>query len=201
MAITDAYATAAEYRAVTSKDDTSEDAEILTDLTAVTRYIEKRIDRFFTKDASAATRVYDPRETGRSLPIDDLVTLTSIKTDTDRDGSFADETAFASTDYELLPRNAAVGPEPSPYTCIYIPTWSTQALFTPGTLVQVVAVFGWNAVPEAVKRACIHMTAILRLETPRATRSVSSDGEILGASFSAQNMIEDLIRHYGRPAF
>lgn len=195
MAVGDAYATAAEYRAAVNKDDTSEDAEILVDLTAITRYIERRMGgRFFTKDAAAVVRHYKPLFSN-VLNVDDIVTLTSIKVDAGLDGTY--ETTLASTEYELTPLNAADGPEPAPYTAIERLTgaWASTSR------VEVTAIFGWPAVPEAVKRACLHMTAILRLETPRASRNVSDTGEILGASMSAQSMIDDLIRHYGRFSF
>lgn len=196
MAITDAYATAAEYRAGANKDDTSEDADILLDLTAMSRYLERRIGMFFTKDAAAVLRVYDPRVAGATLETDPIVSVTSIKVDADRDGSFADSTAWATTDYELLPRNAALGPEVKPYDRIFIPAWSTQPLFTPGTRVQVEAVFGWAAVPEAIKRATIHLTAFLRLETPAAARSVIDTGELIEASPHMRSIITNLMREY-----
>ena len=93
MAVTDAYASAATYRALIDKSDTGEDAEILTDLTAVSRWMERKLGRFFTTDASAVKRVYQSTPYSnqpKSLFIDDLVTVTAIKADTDDDGTFAD---------------------------------------------------------------------------------------------------------------
>lgn len=201
MAVTDAYFTAAEYRSRIGKDDTSDDADILTDGKAICRHIERKTERFFTKDASDATRVYDPRMPGRHLYTDDIVSVTSITVDTDSDGSFADETALATTDYELRPLNAADGPEPAPYTQVYIPEWSTASLWMPGKRVQIVGIFGWNAVPEAVKAAAIHLTAVLRLETPRASRSIDDTGQILEASYEARGIIAELVRNYGKVTF
>lgn len=221
MAITDSYCTAAEYRAGINKDDTADDLTILIDATAITRYMERKLDRFFNKDATAVARLFMPRSTGvasrpdwaesenpfkygglsRVLFIDDLVSVTTIKIDEDRDGSFADETALATTDYELTPRNAAVGPEPSPYTAIELTSWGTKHAFPPGCRVEVNGVWGWPAVPAAVKRACIHLTAVLRLETPRSSRAISDTGAILEASSEARGIIAALIRDYGRVSF
>lgn len=201
MAITDAYASAAEYRAGINRDDTSEDADVLLDLTAVSRFMERKWDHFWTKDASAVTRVYNPKYGGRSLDVDNLVSVTSLTVDSDRDGSFADETALTTAQYELWPLNAADGPEPNPYTQLYIPEWSTASLWTPGCRVQVVGVFGWPAVPEAIKRVCIHLTAFLRQETPSASRSVLDTGEILEASPHIRGVVNDMMRQYaGVPA-
>jgi hypothetical protein len=201
MAVTDAYATAATYRSLLDKSDTAEDAEILTDLKAVSRFIERKTGRFFTVDASAVDRVYQATpysERPRSLFIDDLVAITSIKVDTDDDGSFADEDAWASTDYELLPRNAADGPEPRPYTEVFIPSWSSKD-FWGGHLVQVNATFGWPSVPAAIERATVHLAGILRLETPRATRQVNIGMEtVIETSRQAQDIIAELVQVYAK---
>tara|TARA_Y100000310_G_scaffold15565_1_gene15614 strand:+ start:392 stop:1009 length:618 start_codon:yes stop_codon:yes gene_type:complete len=201
MAVTDAYATAATYRGLVSKSDTGEDAEILTDLTAISRYMERRLGRWFTVDASAVARVYETTllsNQPKSLFIDDLVALTSIKVDEDDDGSFADESAWASTDYELLPHNATDGPEPGPYTQIHIPPWSSKDLWG-NHRVEITATFGWPTVPSAIEQACVQLTGILRLETPRATRSVNVGAEtVLETSRAAQDIVTGLSAVYAR---
>lgn len=201
MAVTDAYATAATYRGLVSKSDTGEDAEILTDLTAISRYMERRLGRWFTVDASAVARVYETTllsNQPKSLFIDDLVALTSIKVDEDDDGSFADESAWASTDYELLPHNAGDGPEPGPYTQIHIPPWSSKDLWG-NHRVEITATFGWPAVPSAIEQACVQLTGILRLETPRATRSVNITSEtVLETSPQAQEIVTALMQMYAK---
>lgn len=205
MAVTDAYATAAQYRSAIGKDDTSEDTDVLTDLTAITRYLETRLQRFFTKDAAAVDRNYYMTRIVRKelrgelfyLP-DDLVSVTTFTSDENDDGTA--ETAWTSgTDFLLWPRNAAVGSEPAPYQALFVPYASTTTLrWVPGRLATLNGVFGWPAVPSAIQRGTIHLTAILRLETPRAERQVSAIGEILGASSQAQGIIYDLIQNYAR---
>lgn len=196
MAVTDAYATAAEYRASLDKTDTSEDAEVLIDLTAVSRHIEHRTHRFFTKDASDATRVF--RGSGyATLDTGDLVSVTTIKIDEDRDGSFADETALATTDYELLPLNAADGSEPGPYRCIGLTDYGTKHVWPAGARIQVVGVFGWPSVPAPIKAATIHITAMLRLEGNRGISQVTDLGTLITANPQARNLIEELVYDYG----
>ena len=192
MAVGDAYATAAEYRAAIDKVDTSEDAEVLIDLTSVTRHVEKRLaGRFFTKDAAAVVRIYKPKYPD-ILEVDDIVSVTSIKVDADLDGTY--ETTLTTSEYELLPRNAGDGSEPSPYTSIgrLSGSWSTSSR------VEVTAVFGWPAVPAAIKSAVIQLTAMLRLETPRAQSQVSDLGAVISVNASARNLIDNLIVDYGR---
>jgi hypothetical protein len=201
LAVTDAYASAATYRGLISKTDTGEDAEILTDLTAISRYMERRLGRFFTTDADNVNRVYQAVQYSnqpKSLFIDDLVTVDHIKVDTDDDGSFGDESAWATTDYELRPRNAADGPEPGPYTEVFIPPWSSKDLWGQHR-VEIGGKFGWPAVPSAIEQACVQLTGILRLETPRATRSVNVGAEtVLETSRQAQEIVMALMTVYAK---
>ena len=197
MAVTDAYSTAGTYRSAIGKIDTGDDAEILTDLTAISRYLDLRLGRFFTKDAAAVKRYY-MGDGQVVLYVDDLVSVTTIKIDTDLDGSFADETALATTDYELLPRNVDVGPEPQPYRSIGLTDYGTKGVWTPIARIEIDAVWGWPAVPDAIKRACIQLTGILRLETPRAQATVSEIGQVVQMSGKAMGIVEDLHRHYAR---
>ncbi len=217
MAVTDAYATAAEYKLVVSKTDAGDDAEILVDLKAISRLIDRRLNRFFTQEA-AVTRIYMPKPQGsiragwaeaenpyvagpltRILYIDDLETLTTIKIDEDRAGSFADETALAAADFELTPRNAPVGSDPEPYTAIELTEWGAKNAFPPGARVEVIGTWGWPAVPAAVARATIHLTGILRLESPRATRRIQENMDsAFETSKAANDIISELIRNYRR---
>ena len=200
MAVTDSLITAAEYRAIAEKSDTSDDADVLLDATAISRYIEGRLGRFFTGDAGDVTRVYTVPVLGQRLYVDDLAAdPTTIKIDEDHDGSFTDETALAAADYELHPINAALGPEVWPYTSIVLTDWGTKGSFAKGQRVEVVGTFGWPAVPQAVKQATAHLTAILRLESPRATNQIAPMADVMGVlstSRSAQDIVQRLIEQY-----
>ena len=183
MAITDAYATAAEYRARIDKSSNADDTELDLDLEAVSRYVEFRLKRFFNIDASDITRVFAVGSQGacpprgwRSLWITDLAAApSSVKIDKAGTGVFTDETALASSDFELWPLNAPLGPEPKPYTRIDIPSWSSEAAWPHGARVQIVGTWGWPTVPAAIKRAVIDLTAILRIESPRATDRIPDE--------------------------
>ena len=201
-AVSDALATPAQYRAVIGKTDTGQDADILTDLKAVSRYLEGKLGRFFNKDASDATRVYVVPRTSTDLWVDDLSAApTTIKIDEDGDGSFTDEVYLDSADFELLPLNAALGPEARPYTRIRLTEWGDYSQFVKDQRVQVIGKFGWPAVPEAVQRATIHLTAILRLETPRATRRISELDGTIEASPDAMGIVRQLTDDYWKPRY
>lgn len=224
MAVTDAYATSTQYHAQITKQDTGSDAQIDLDLLAVSRYIDRCIGRFFTKDAAPVARVYTPPGSlrqplatpplgwaesenpyrygvwGRHLAVDDIATATGLQIimDDNRVGSFSGYTPWATTDYELWPLNAPFGSEARPYTSIVLPPWSTIGGIPIGVRVQVTAVYGWPAVPQAIINATVQLTAILRLESPRATSRVTEVGEVIGVSKRAQDIIYDLKTIYGK---
>jgi hypothetical protein len=185
-----------------SADDTT---IILPAAKAVSRYMDLRLGRFFTKDAAALAREYSTRDLGADgdrasglLYVDDIATTAglSILVDTLQVGSFAGLTPLAATEYELRPRNAALGPDPWPYTEIALTSWGTSAWSGP---VQITAVWGWPAVPEAIKQACIQLVGILLMKSPRATREVNLGlGTVLATSSAAQSIIGELMSVYSR---
>ena len=68
--------------------------------------------------------------------------------------------------------------------------------------VEVVGAFGWPAVPSAIKQACIHLTGILRLETPRSTKRVQDDiGSSIETSPEAERILNGLMKVYRRDDF
>ena len=204
MAVTDAYALASAYRKLISKTDSADDAEIDTDLKAVSRYLDRMLGRFFTKDAAAAARIFvrEPQADPRVLWVDDLAVVpTSIKIDENGDGGFAGETPLAAADFELWPLNADKGPEPRPWTAIHLPPSGGRAGWPAGRRVEVIAQWGWPAIPEAIARATVHLTAVLRLETPRATRRVPELGDAFDASREAQGIVRELAGVYRRVRF
>lgn len=224
--IGDAYATAANYRAVITKTDTGEDTEVLDHLTAVSRVMERHLGRHFTQDASVLARFYyvggpecalgqslarfTPSDfyfgglVSRELWVPDIATATGliVKRDENLDGSFAADTAWTvDVDFELHPLNAASEPEAQPFTKLVIPAWSTKDIWREGQHIQITSKKGWPAVPKAIERACIDLTAILRLESPRATKRIpeSASSDIL-ASDEAMAIVSRLMSTYGRGA-
>ncbi len=196
MAVTDAYATAVQYRTVTGKTDTAQDADILIDLRSISRYLDGKLERFFTKDTAAVERIYVPGGVTRLIFTDDIVSVAKVEVDTMGNNTFTTE--LDNSDYELLPLNAGKGPEPHPYTKLKLTEWGTMANLTPRTRVKITGVFGWPEVPKAIERATIHLTAILRLESPRATRRIAELGDVMEASPDAMSIIRQLTDRYKR---
>lgn len=155
------YASSAELKAALSmSSETFADAEITLALTAASRGIDGAARRRFWKDADAnQARVYTPTS-AEWVAIDDLIALTSLKTDTDGDGTF-ENTWTLNTDFVLEPLNAAADSRP----------WTSVSRHPRGNYrelpvdlprsVQVSGQFGWSAVPEAVKEATMILASKL----------------------------------------
>jgi len=195
MAITDAHATAVEYREVAGASDAANDVVIDRDLKSVSRWLEHKLGQFFNVDASDVARIYIPVQAAK-LWIDPLSAApTTIKIDEDNDGSFADDTALASTDFEMRPLNVDKGPEPGPFTHLVLTDWGTKSSWK-NLRVEITGKWGWPAVPEAIKDATIEFTRLWRMETPRATTRITEMDQVIGMSRSAHEMLKEIMGRY-----
>lgn len=194
MAINEAYGTAQGYRARVGKSDTGDDLLIGRHLLTCSRLFDRETGQFFSKDAEPVARIFVPKW-GDVLDLDyeglcpgiaDITDL-EIKVDTDGDGSFADETAWAITDYDLYPLNADKGPEPKPWDRIK-PLGSKR--FIPGNKVQITAIFGWPAVPAAVEEDIYELCGIWRSENPRATGRMNELDQVVATSPVALSLVK-----------
>lgn len=185
----------------------------------MSRYLDRKLNRFFTRDDNVVSRIYYPTgyyagnpeaenpwigvRGSRELTVDDISTTTGlvVKIDESRDGSFVGDTALATTDYELRPMNADKGPEPKPWNIIALPAWSTKIAWAAGCPVQVTARFGWPTVPEAIAQSACQLVGIYRLDSPRATSQINAGFDaVLGTSRQAQDIVERLMAVYARRA-
>lgn len=145
------YCTLSEVKqaAEIDTDDVADDDRLDRMIEAVSRAIDKHCRRRFY--AVSETRLYTA-EHGDLCLIDDLVSLTSLKTDDDGDRTF-DET-WAATDYILLPANAALHNEP--YTRILTAPRGSKRFPGLANGVQVIGSFGYStSTPPEVREACL----------------------------------------------
>lgn len=159
------YCTTEELKSRLGIADTVDDFEISLAVSACSRWVDAYCDRGLCGAEgrfwrATETRTYEPTSLYR-LPVDDLVSVTTLKTDASGDGAF--ETTWTSGDYQLLPVNASAAAEPRPYTDVkavgsqtFPPPYSVLAR---ADRVQIVGVFGWPQVPIAVKQACLVLAA------------------------------------------
>jgi hypothetical protein len=208
MAITDAYVTPQDYIAVKGTGGDGDAVRLDADLSAVSRFLERKLGDFWNRDAAAVARVYVPGTDGSGHALDYLRVASigdpagvTIKVDTDRDGSFADETAWDAGDFVLRrdgDLNYALGPEAKPANEIWIPDWSTQTHYwQPGYGVEVTTKWGWPAVPAAITQAVIELTAILQVRSPRATNRYNDMDNVITMTREGRSIVAELMSVYG----
>lgn len=123
---------------------------------AASRKIDAHCHRRFY--AASETRYYTPK-ISRMLFVDDLLSVTTLKTDDDGDRTY--ENTWAATDYDLLPLNAALDGEP--YTMIEVTPNGSYA-FVPSLTksVEIAGSFGYaSTTPDEVNEACLILGARL----------------------------------------
>ncbi|MBT7070743.1 MAG: hypothetical protein HN975_07635 [Anaerolineae bacterium] len=163
MAITNGYITLAEFKNelnITSNTNDSWHEDIIE---AASRLIDNHTGRRFY--ATTETRYYSPDQS-YLLQVDDLLTVTTLKTD---DSTRAYATTWETTDYDLHPLNA--GADGRPYT--EIGTTVNGDYVFPHYIkgVELAGSFGFctlvNAPPD-VKAACMMLSlrVFKRYDTP-----------------------------------
>jgi hypothetical protein len=155
MTITNGYCTLDQLAAVRQITDTYDDQVMEWAIEEASRRIDAECGRtrYGFVASAAGTAVY-AADNPTLLVVDDTVTVTTLKTDDDGDGTF--ETTWATTDYQLEPLGAATGIAPQPYTVIRAVgdrLFPRHADRRAG--VQVVGTHGWSATPDAIRGACV----------------------------------------------
>ncbi len=138
--MTNLYCDLSTFKARMGISGTSDDAALLTLLEHVSRAIDTHCNRFFY--VKTETRYYDGCRSPLALD-QDLAAVTALATDDNGDGA-AWETAWAATDYELLPLNG------SPKSAIAVTPWGKKADFLPGQrkALQVAGRWGYEETTE-----------------------------------------------------
>src|SRR3990167_6833959 len=161
--------------------ETYADSDIDDAVAAASRAVDALCGRRFYADADAAqVRYYTPWET-ELVRIDDLVTLTSLKTDPGGDGTYED-TWTVDTDFVLLPLNRELidGTNREPYRLIQRhPNGNYKFVIKYPRTVQLTGKFGWPAVPPAVEQATRVLAGRLlkrARETPYGIVGIGLDG-------------------------
>jgi hypothetical protein len=144
------YATLAEFKAAVGITDTTDDAALQAVLDATDTLIDLYCDRKTGFGTATETRYYTAEDYQYVLT-DDLVSVTTLQTDDDANGTY-ETTWTAGTDYVLAPVNAAL--DGFPYTEIDTSvSWPRNFPKDVYIGVKVVGVFGFPSVPAAVKQA------------------------------------------------
>lgn len=151
------YASLTEMRdwlRLRDETDTDDDALLRLKLSAASRAVDASCRRQFGKVATAVTRSYELRwsrtRQAYVAEIDDLMDTTGLTVE-------VDDTAVASTDYALRPRNAIADGEP--YTWIEV-----DVTVTGDGVLDMLALWGWNAPwPDVIKEATMLQASRLNI--------------------------------------
>lgn len=205
MTISNGYCTLAELREKLAfgAANTASNTQLEQIIEAASRWIDRYTNRRFY--GAAETRYYTAQEVGE-LNIDDLTSVTALKTDDDGDGTF--ETTWQASDYILWPLNALL--DAKPYTVINTATVSNHTFpVAQKKAVLVQGVFGYVAGTNSVT-SCpdpIHDATLLVSERiyKRKDAPLGVAGPLaLGAqpvritSLTADADIKDLLSPYRR---
>lgn len=176
------YASTAELKAFARITDTVDDTEVGLALAAASRTIDTHANRQFGATASAEARRYtaewDRHIRRWRIVVDDFQTLTGLEVlvDSAADETFADEIVAAG--YDPLPWNASQ--RGRPWTELEVRSTSAVFPVRRAGAVQVTATWGWTAVPNAIKQACLLQASRLlaRRDSPHGVAGASPQGEI-----------------------
>ncbi len=152
MTIINGYCSLAEYKAWNTIDTTSagDDAVIEDIIESISRQIDTHCGRVFYV-SSVVARYFNTADYDL-LFCDDISSTTSLVIETDNDGDGTYEATWAATDYNLLPYQADNG---WPYTMIEITNNGNNIFSTARKGNKITALWGFAAVPDDVKTACL----------------------------------------------
>ena len=155
MAITNGYCTLNEIKAALRVTDSTDDTLLENAVEGASRRIDGYTGRFFYQQAATVTFY---TQDSYALPIPDLVSVTTLKTDDDGNGTY-ETTWTANTDYVLNPTDTARLSRP--YRRVVATGGKTFPLTTTPALalVQLNGTWGWPSVPDDVREACILLAA------------------------------------------
>ena len=154
MAIVNGYCSLADVKSSARITDNVDDSMLELAVESASRLIDSYTQRYFY-NAGTATRLFAPQDS-YVTEIDDLVTLTTLQTS---DGETFD-TTWQAKDYQLEPLNGVVdGLTGYPATRIRAVDDFIFTHLTGEATVRITGVWGWSAVPTAVKQATVIQAA------------------------------------------
>ena len=160
MTITNGYCSLEDLKARLdiSTSDTADDAILEVIIQAASRSIDAMTGRRFYSTTDDEIRYYTA-EANDVLYTDEILSITTLKTDDDGDRTY--EYTWSTDDYDLLPYNATI--DGRPYTRIELAPYG-EYRFPAGSPkgVQIVGKFGFCATgshPDVVREACMIQSA------------------------------------------
>lgn len=199
MAITNGYATYEQFQEWSKTTVLSNVPVAERAIEAASRWIDEYCARHFWQATEA--RTFEARSLWH-LDLgahNDLVSVTTLETDTGGDGTF--DATWDAADWELLPHNP---PDGRPYTAVAaVGDRSFPVRYCRGrrARVQITGVWGWSAVPTAVTQACLIQASKVygRRNSPEGVAGFGEFGPIR-VSARLDPEVEHLLGPYRHPA-
>ncbi len=176
MAITNGYCTLQDVKDALRVQDSVDDTILELHIETASRQIDDICERVFYP-RTAQTRYFVPRDSF-VCEIDDLVTLTTLKTSSAADKVY--DVIWAAKDYQLEPVNGIAGGMSMPWTQIRAVDDYWFPLANGETTVEVTGTFGWSSVPVPIKLATVMLAMRLykRMDSPLGVAGVGDIGVI-----------------------
>lgn len=208
------YCSLAELKNEKGITDTIDDSTLQISINAASRQIDGVCGQRFWLDATATPRLFQPTSLGyldlTDQPGEDAAGIGDttgllIELDSGDTGVYSTSLTL-DTDFYLDPVNAASGSPALPYTAVRLSGlnyWFNPSAYGRSTI-QITAKFGWPAVPDAVKKACLIQAGMLAKSgsVPFGFSQVGDDGVPARVSASLHPLARALISSspYSRPA-
>jgi hypothetical protein len=171
------YASLADLKAWRTTDKSDRDAQMHTALAAASRAIDRLCDRRFWIDDEPTPRIFNARNgvvvdaDGGRLLVDDIGSVDGLLVEQGGGASWSDLTSGIETD----PLNAVANGQ-AVTGLLYSPGWTVGS----STRVRVTAKWGWPAVPEDIKQACLLIASALlsRRDSPHGVAGITDFGSM-----------------------
>jgi hypothetical protein len=175
VAITQGYATLTDVKNALRITDNLDDTLLETAIESASRMIDSYTARTFS-NAGTAVRNFAATD-ALNLIIDDAISVTTVQS-TDEVGDTY--TTWTANDYQLEPLNSRSDGLYMPYTGIRAVNNYTWPVVDQQALCRITAVWGWAAVPTAIKQATIIQSSRLfkRLDSPLGVLGMGDLGQI-----------------------
>ena len=163
MAITNGYATLAEVKAALRLNDTIDDSLLEMAIESASRLVDGYSGRYFY-NAGTATKNFAAQD-NYIVVTEDLQSVSSLQDTNEIGGSY---TTWDANEYQLEPLNGKADGISMPYTQIRAVGGNFFNLNVGDALVRITGVWGWAAVPIAIKQATIIQASRIfkRLDSP-----------------------------------
>ena len=173
--ITNGYATLIDVKNALRITDAMDDSLLETAIESASRMIDGYTARTFS-NAGTATRNFAATD-DLTVIIDDAISVTTVQSTDEIGGTYI---TWKPTDYQLEPLNSRSDGLFMPYTGLRAVNDYAFPVVDQQALVRVTGVWGWPAVPTAIKQATIIQSSRLfkRLDSPLGVAGFGDMGAI-----------------------